>query len=47
VKKQAMLVLLLGLAGLAMGCSKPMMGSKMSVLSPVPPVAELAGPQRS
>jgi hypothetical protein len=47
MKKQVLLVSLFGLAGLALGCSKPMMGSKMSTTSPVPPVAELSSPQRT
>ena len=47
MKKQVLLISLLGLIGLAMGCTRPMMGNKMSLNHPVPPVTDLPSPQRT
>ena len=47
MKKQALLIPLLGLIGLAMGCTRPMMGNKMSANHAAPPVADLSSPQRA
>jgi len=46
VKKQALLITLLGLTGLAMGCTQPMMGNKMSANHAVPPLTDSSIPQR-
>ena len=47
MKKQALLISVLGLVGLTLGCTQPMMGNKMSVNHPVPPGTELSSPQRT